>query len=71
MLLCVQIGQLVSDDPEEEKKQRVVQDLLNKLTPENFDKIIQNIVKCGLPGREDRVWAHRPSKLCALPCFFL
>lgn len=38
-------GKLLSDDPEEEAKQRAFTALINKLTIDNFDKIVANMAK--------------------------
>ncbi|GMH44131.1 hypothetical protein BSKO_12065 [Bryopsis sp. KO-2023] len=38
------IGELRSDDPEEEKRQKKYKAVLNKLTPENFDRMFEQII---------------------------
>ena len=37
------VGQLKSEDPEEEKKQKEIKAVLNKLTPQNFDKLVLKV----------------------------
>ena len=66
MVLHLQIGQLVSNDPEEEKKQRAVKGLLNKLTPEKFDKIIQDIVNVGYQDEKTESGLIDQVKPCTL-----
>jgi len=39
------VGQTQSSDPEEEKKQKEIISVLNKLTPQNFDKLILKLVE--------------------------
>ena len=62
-----QVGQVVSDDPEEEKKQKAFNGLLNKLTPDNFERILEKMFAIGiiapktLRGLIDRV---RPCFTC-------
>jgi hypothetical protein len=57
------VGQVVSDDPEEEKKQKAFNGLLNKLTPDNFERILEKMFAIGiiapktLRGLIDRVRA--------------
>jgi translation initiation factor 4G len=64
----LQIGQMVSDDPEEEKKQKAFNGLLNKLTPDNFERILEKMFAIGitapktLKGLIDRV------PICCLDC---
>ena len=38
------IGKVITEDPEEERAQKALKALLNKITPENFEKIIEQIV---------------------------
>ncbi|UPR04446.1 translation initiation factor 4G [Chloropicon primus] len=38
------VGQLQSEDPEEEKKQKEIKSVLNKLTPQNFDKLVLKLI---------------------------
>jgi hypothetical protein len=37
------VGKILSDDPEEEKKQKAFKGILNKLTPDNFEKLQQQV----------------------------
>ena len=39
------VGQTKSEDPEEEKKQKQIKSVLNKLTPQNFDKLVLLLVE--------------------------
>jgi translation initiation factor 4G len=41
----VQLGTIVSEDPEEEKAQRKLKGLLNKLTVDNFEKVLPQMVE--------------------------
>lgn len=43
----MQIGQVEGDNPEEVKKQKAIKGLLNKITPEKFDKILADIIAVG------------------------
>jgi hypothetical protein len=36
-----QVGRTLTDDPEEEKAQKALKALLNKITPDNFERITQ------------------------------
>ena len=60
-LSAPQVGQIQSDDPEEEKKQKAFTAQLNKLTPDNFDRILAKLLDVGvtsantLKGLIDRV----------------
>lgn len=38
-LPAAQVGRTLTDDPEEEKAQKALKSLLNKITPDNFDRI--------------------------------
>lgn len=40
----LQVGAYLSEDPEEEKAQKALKSMLNKITPDNFDKIKGQIV---------------------------
>lgn len=40
----VQVGACLSEDPEEEKAQKALKSMLNKITPDNFDRIKVQIV---------------------------
>ena len=40
----VQIGKLSSEDPVEERKQKEIKSLLNKVTPEKFDVIFKKLL---------------------------
>ena len=46
----VQLGQLGSDNPEEEKRQKDFKSLLNKITLDNYDTIRDKIVAVGIAG---------------------
>jgi len=39
------IGNVVTDDPEEEKAQKALKSTLNKITPQNFEKITDQIIE--------------------------
>ena len=45
---CCQIGKTRTDDPEEEVKQKAFMSQLNKLTPDNFEKISIKILDVGI-----------------------
>jgi hypothetical protein len=38
----------VTDDPEEEAKQRTFKGILNKLTPDNFERLSQQLLDVGI-----------------------
>lgn len=63
----MQIGATRTDDPEEEKKQKLFNAQLNKLTPDNFDRILGKLVDVGvtsaktLRGLIDRVSTAAPA----------
>eukprot|EP00955_Chlamydomonas_euryale_P032721 344112-Chlamydomonas_euryale.AAC.3 len=46
------IGQTVSEDPEEEKKQKQFKGILNKLTIDNFEKLSVRILEVGIVERK-------------------
>ena len=48
MCLTVQIGKTRTDDPIEETKQKAFMSQLNKLTPDNFEKISGKILEVGI-----------------------
>lgn len=50
--LVVQPGQVEGDNPEEVKKQKAIKGLLNKITPEKFDKILADIIGVGYATEE-------------------
>jgi len=41
------IGQRTSDNPEEEKKQKAFQGILNKITPDNFERLTNKVGRAG------------------------
>jgi translation initiation factor 4G len=43
-----QLGRLVSDDPEEEKRQKEFKSHLNKITPDNYETIKEKILAIGI-----------------------
>lgn len=43
----VQAGVVEGDNVDEVKKQKAIKGLLNKITPEKFDKILQDIIDVG------------------------
>lgn len=43
---------MVGDNPEQVKKQKAVKGLLNKITPEKFDKILEDLVSVGYETEE-------------------
>ena len=47
-----QAGEVVGDNPEQIKKQKAVKGLLNKITPEKFDKILEDLVNVGYETEE-------------------
>lgn len=47
-LAVPQIGETRTDDPEEEKKQKALTGLLNKLTPDNFERILGKMFDVGI-----------------------
>ncbi len=49
---ALQIGQVEGDNPEEIKKQKAIKGLLNKLTPEKFEKILSDIIAVGYETEE-------------------
>lgn len=57
------------DNPEEIQKQKAIKAFLNKVTPENFDKMLANIVAVGYEteatesGLIDQVLASSPTPL--------
>jgi hypothetical protein len=44
----LQAGMTVTDDPEEEAKQRSFKGVLNKLTPDNFERLSQQLLDVGI-----------------------
>jgi translation initiation factor 4G len=42
------IGLVLSDDPEEEGKQKAFKGILNKLTPDNFERLTQQLLDVGI-----------------------
>ena len=66
----MQAGVVEGDNVEEVKKQKAIKGLLNKITPEKFDKILQDIIDVGYEteqtesGLIDQV-GHRASLLCS------
>ncbi|CAL8464440.1 g3975 [Coccomyxa elongata] len=46
------LGLLVSEDPEEEKRQKEFKSFLNKITPDNYETILEKIIAVGIdsPG---------------------
>ena len=62
----LQLGQVEGDNPEEVKKQKAIKGLLNKITPEKFDKILADIIGVGYEAEEtesgliDQVLAQNP-----------
>ncbi|KAL0043356.1 hypothetical protein WJX79_002542 [Trebouxia sp. C0005] len=46
------IGQVEGDNPEEIKKQKAIKGLLNKITPEKFEKILSDIIDVGYETEE-------------------
>ena len=51
-LYLLQMGQLRTDNPEEEKKQKAIKGLLNKITPDKFEKILGDLVMVGYESEE-------------------
>lgn len=48
----MQPGLVEGDNPEETKKQKSIKGLLNKLTPEMFDKILDDVIDVGYEREE-------------------
>ena len=48
LLAHPQVGKLRTDDPEEEKKQKDFKSMLNKLTPNNQEKLLQKFLAVGI-----------------------
>ncbi len=44
----MQRGTTQSDDPEEEKKQKEIKGLLNKITPEKYETIRDKVISTGI-----------------------
>jgi len=42
------VGLVLSDDPEEEAKQKAFKGILNKLTPDNFERLTQQLLDVGI-----------------------
>ena len=67
-----QRGTLQSDDPDEEKKQKDIKGLLNKITPEKYETIRDKVIATGidnaktLRGLIDQAGCL-PSTLCFCP----
>lgn len=47
-LVLLQLGQLASDNPEEEKRQKDFKSLLNKITLDNYETIRDKIIAVGI-----------------------
>ena len=45
------LGQVRTDDPEEENRQKAFKSILNKLTPENFDRLVPKLLGVEIPRR--------------------
>ena len=50
--LWMQPGLVEGDKSEESKKQKTIKALLNKITPQNFDKILDGIIDVGYDREE-------------------
>ena len=74
---ALQIGQVEGDNPEEIKKQKAIKGLLNKITPEKFDKILADIIAVGYETEEtesgliNQVHTTMQSPLAQLSCRFI
>lgn len=44
----MQVGVTRTDDPEEESKQKAFKGILNKLTPDNFERLSQQLLDVGI-----------------------
>jgi translation initiation factor 4G len=42
------VGLVLSDDPEEEAKQKAFKGILNKITPDNFERLAQQLLDVGI-----------------------
>ena len=71
-----QVGKLRTDDPEEEKKQKEFKSMLNKLTPNNQEKLLQKFLAVGITEAKtlrnliDQANAPRLASAC-LKCSWL
>ena len=74
---ALQIGQVEGDNPEEIKKQKAIKGLLNKITPEKFDKILADIIAVGYETEEtesgliNQVYTTMQSPLAQISCRFI
>ena len=50
--MALQIGQVEGENVEEVKKQKAIKGLLNKITPEKFEKILGDIIAVGYETEE-------------------
>ena len=75
-LLAVQRGKLISENPEEEARQKAIKSLLNKVTPEKYAVILEKLMQVEIPsvlslsGLIDQV-GHPPAFWSSHPCSFL
>ena len=46
--MLLQLGRRISENPEEEERQREFKSLLNKLTPEKYDVIYKKMLDVGI-----------------------
>lgn len=49
-LLAVQRGKLISENPEEEARQKAIKSLLNKVTPEKYAVILEKLMQVEIPS---------------------
>ena len=70
--MCVQRGMIISENPEEEAKQKNIKSLLNKITPEKYTVIRDKLLASGIDsplsllGLIDQVIFHPPILLPAI-----
>jgi len=57
------VGLVLSDDPEEEAKQKAFKGILNKLTPDNFERLTQQLLDVGITEAKTLVGLIRQVRL--------
>ena len=68
-VVVLQLGQIEGDNPEEIKKQRAIKGLLNKITPDKFEKILNDIISVGYETEQTE--SGLIDQVCILPMFCL
>ena len=59
------MGKLRTDDPDEEKKQKEFKSMLNKLTPNNQEKLLQKFLAVGIT--QAKTLRNLIDQACAYP----